>query len=280
MKSTKLLGAMVASLLFAGTTYAQQHSLTHLWTSEANLPVPESVLYSAADKVLYVSLIDGKPWEKDGQGGIAKVGLDGKVLSTTWATGLHAPKGMGIVGNQLFVADMDEVVVIDRKTGKVAQRIAIEGAKRLNDVSASKNGEVYITDMETGKIHLVKGGKASTFYETSANPNGVLAIEDGLLMVIGGKLLKLDAQKNLTTLAEGMEGSTDGIEQVKPGEYLVSAWSGVVYYVKADGTKHTLLDTRAEKTNSADIGYDPVKKIVYVPTFMKNSVAAYQLSGN
>ncbi|MNY83253.1 hypothetical protein D3C86_2258940 [compost metagenome] len=51
----------------------------------------------------------------------------------------------------------------------------------------------------------------------------------------------------------------------------------MIYYVKADGTTEKLLDTSADKTNSADIGYDPAKKIVYVPTFMKNNVVAYQL---
>ncbi len=268
---------MLAAMLCTTMAQAQQSSLTQLWTSESTLPIPESVLYSPTDKVLYVSLIDGKPWDKDGQGGIAKVGLDGKVISNTWVTGLHAPKGMGIVGNQLYVADMDEVVVIDRKSGKVTQRIAIEGGQHLNDVSANKKGEVYVSDMQTGKIHLIKDGKASTYYETSANPNGVLSVNDGLLMAIGGKLLKLDAKKNVTTLAEGMDASTDGIEEIRPGEYLVSCWSGVVYHVKSDGSKHTLLDTRQDKTNSADIGYDPVKKIVYVPTFMKNNVTAYQL---
>ena len=35
--------------------------------------------------------------------------------------------------------------------------------------------------------------------------------------------------------------------------------------------------TKEEKINSADIGYDPVKKIVYIPTFAKSSVVAYTL---
>jgi hypothetical protein len=38
-----------------------------------------------------------------------------------------------------------------------------------------------------------------------------------------------------------------------------------------------LLDTREQKVNSADIGYDAKNKIVYVPTFFRNSVVAYQL---
>jgi hypothetical protein len=39
-----------------------------------------------------------------------------------------------------------------------------------------------------------------------------------------------------------------------------------------------LLDTREKKVNSADIGYDPVNQIVYVPTFFKNNVVAYKLN--
>ena len=48
-------------------------------------------------------------------------------------------------------------------------------------------------------------------------------------------------------------------------------------YVKEDGTKEHLLDTREQKINTADIGYDAEKRIVYVPTFWKNSVVAYRV---
>jgi hypothetical protein len=105
----------------------------------------------------------------------------------------------------------------------------------------------------------------------------LLAVGTDLLVTDGGKLVKLSKEKQITTIAEGMDKSTDGIEQVKPGEYLVSSWVGVVYYVKSDGNVKELLNTTEAKSNAADIGYDPVKKIVYVPTFVKNSVAAYQL---
>jgi hypothetical protein len=74
-----------------------------------------------------------------------------------------------------------------------------------------------------------------------------------------------------------MDASTDGIERVKENEYVVSCWSGIIYYVKSDGSKQELLDTRSQKINSADIGYDKTNRIVYVPTFFKNSVVAYEL---
>ena len=82
---------------------------------------------------------------------------------------------------------------------------------------------------------------------------------------------------NVTSLADGMDPSTDGVEMVKPNEYLVSCWNGVIYYINADGSKQQLLDTRLQKINSADIGYDAKNRIVYVPTFLKNGIVAYQL---
>jgi hypothetical protein len=78
-------------------------------------------------------------------------------------------------------------------------------------------------------------------------------------------------------ITDGMEGGTDGIENVTGNDFIVSTWSGVIYYVKGDGTKEKLLDTREKKINTADIGYDAKNRIVYVPTFWKNSVAAYEV---
>jgi hypothetical protein len=74
-----------------------------------------------------------------------------------------------------------------------------------------------------------------------------------------------------------MDGSTDGIEPVG-NDFIVSCWTGVIYYVHANGKIEQLLDTRDKQVNSADIGYDPANQIVYVPTFFKNNVVAYKLN--
>ncbi|WP_026628513.1 SMP-30/gluconolactonase/LRE family protein [Dyadobacter alkalitolerans] len=268
---------LAASLFLSSAAASAQHSLTQLWASEATLPVPESVFYSAKNKILYVALIDGKPGEKDGKGGIAKVGLDGKIVAKDWITGLHAPKGMGVMGDKLYVADVTDLVEIDLKSGKILKKHAVEGSVFLNDVTIDAEGNIYVSDSSTKKVHMIKDGKVSTFLEGLNGPNGVLAVGSDLLVADAGTLKKVSSTKEISVLAEGMDKSTDGIEQVVPGEYIVSCWAGVVYYVKSDGTKQELLNTSADKTNSADIGYDSVKKIVYVPTFGKNSVVAYQL---
>jgi hypothetical protein len=69
----------------------------------------------------------------------------------------------------------------------------------------------------------------------------------------------------------------DGIENVKGNEFIVSVWSGAVWYVHADGEKQLLFDGKAVDTKTADIGWDPATKTVYVPTFFKNTVVAYKV---
>lgn len=268
---------LFSSILFTATA---QHQLVKLWESDTILKVPESVFFDGKNKVLYVTNIDGKePWGKDGKGSVGKVGLDGKIIAVDWVSGLHAPKGMGLHKNKLYVADLTELVVIDINNGTILERIAVEGAAGLNDVSAEENGTVYVTDSRARRVYEVKDGKASVLLDSSKlkGPNGVLKHKGHLYVLDAGSMYRMEKDGSLTKLAEGMEGGTDGIENVKGADYLVSTWSGVVYYVNADGSKQVLLDGRGQKINSADIGYDAAKRIVYIPTFWKNSVVAYEL---
>jgi len=256
---------------------AQEHSLVKLWQTDTVLKVPESVLFDKSANVLYVSNIDGQPWEKDGKGSIGKVAPDGKIIQVDWVSGLNAPKGMGIYQNTLYAADVDNVAVIDIAKGAITKRIPIEGAQGLNDVSVDKSGKVYVTDSKTGKIFVINQGVATLFVENLKGINGVLAAGEDVYAVAAGACFKIGADKKPVKMAEGMEPATDGIEEVASNEFLVSVWNGVVYYVKADGKVQTLLDTREQKSNTADIGYDAATRTVYVPTFFKNSVTAYSL---
>ena len=116
-----------------------------------------------------------------------------------------------------------------------------------------------------------------TLLQNLQGPNGLLSVGDELLILDKGALQKMLVSGSITNVTDGMDPTTDGIELVKKNEYIVSAWSGVIYYVYANGTKQTLLDTRAQKINTADIGYDAKNRIVYVPTFYNNRVVAYEL---
>lgn len=278
MKKYAFTLLIVLPVVFSGL-HAQQHQLIKKWETDSLLKVPESVLFDESNKVLYVANIDGQPGEKDGRGSVGKVGLDGKIVKVDWVSGLHAPKGMALYQNNLYVADLEDLAVIDIKTGMIIKRIPVEGAKFLNDVTVDKKGVVFVSDSRTRKVHRVENGTVSTILDSMSlkGPNGLLAHGDNFYVLDAGTMYKMENDKRLTLITEGMEGGTDGIEHVQGNEFIVSCWGGVMYYVKEDGSKDKLLDTREQKINSADIGYDAKNRIVYVPTFWKNSVVAYEI---
>ncbi len=264
--------------LFLGSGLSAQVKLVKKWETDSTLKVPESVFFDSKNNVLYVANIDGQPGQKDGNGSIGKIGLDGKIIEVDWVSGLNAPKGMGVHNNTLWVADLTELVAIDIASGKVTQRVPVEGSQFLNDVTVDNNGIVYVSDSRTKKVHRIENGNPTVWLDNLQGPNGLLYHDKQLYVLDNGGMYKVEKNKSLTKMADGMVGGTDGVEHVKGRDFLVSCWEGMVYYVKGDGTKETLLDTREQKINAADIGYDARNRIVYVPTFWKNSVVAYELT--
>ncbi len=281
MKSTI---AVLGALLVAATAQAQTpaaHKLTQLWESEATLKVPEAVRLDAKRKVLYVSNIDGEPWAADGKGSIGKVGLDGKVIAAEWITGLDCPKGLVLSGNGkwLYVADAGGIVVIDIEKGAIKEKIAIPEGVQLNDLAAGEKGTLFVSDSKGKKVYLVKDGKASVYLDETVlkGPNGLLVHDGALYVLDNNSLNRVEADKSLKVIADGMPGGVDGLENVKGNDFIVSVWSGAVWYVNGDGSKELLFDGKAVKTSTADIGWDPKTMTVYVPTFFKNTIIAFKV---
>ena len=277
MKQFFLTGVYLLCLSFASNA----QSLTMLWSTDTSLRVPESVYLDVKTERIYVTNIEGKgAWDKDGRGSISIITSSGKILSPYWVTGLHAPKGMGMFQDFLIVADVDSVVIIEPLRAQIVKKIYIEGAQALNDLTVDKRGNIYVSDSKTKKIHMIDGLKlnVSLYLDGLKGPNGVLFADRSLYYVDTNGFYKVGKDKQKILIADGLEGGTDGIEQIDEENFLVSCWSGTVWHVNLKGEKKLLLDTRSTQTNAAYIGYDKKKKIVYVPTFYKNSVMAYQLT--
>lgn len=276
MKKLMLLGVLaVAAAAQADNT----HKLTKLWESEAALKVPESVYFDAARKVLYVSNIDGEPWAADGKGSIAKMGLDGRIIAAEWITGLECPKGLALSddGKWLYVGDHGGLVVIDVDAGKISRKIAIEGGL-LNDV-VNHEGTIYASDSKGAKVYVFEDGKPAVFLDGKVlkGPNGLQSHEGSLYVLDNDALHRVEKDKSLKLIAEGMPGGVDGLENVQGDDFLVSVWSGAVWYVKGDGGKELLFDGKAVQTRTADLGWDPATKTAYVPTFFGNTVIAFKV---
>jgi hypothetical protein len=252
-----------------------QHSLEKIWETDSTLAVPESVLFDKEG--IFVSLIDGTGgWDVDGKGEIAKIDKNGKILNPTWVTGLNAPKGMGIHNKKLYAADITDVVVVNLSTGKIDSKIPVEGAQGLNDITIDGKGVVYVSDSKLGQVYKITNGKSELFISDQKGINGLKAVGSDLYMLTGTGVFKADASKKVESVSP-MDMGGDGIEPVGNGDYVVSCWPGVIYYLSKDGKMQSMLDTRDQKKMTADIGYDPATRTVYVPTFFKKSVVAYKL---
>ncbi|MBD2757284.1 SMP-30/gluconolactonase/LRE family protein [Spirosoma validum] len=279
-KSLLILFSLVASLSYIAQ--AQSIELKPIWETDTTLRTPESVLYEPTKKILYVACINGNPNLENKSSYIAKVGLDGKVIQLKFTDNLNSTKGMGIMGDKLYVTEMTQVAEIALATGKILNRYPIEGAKFLNDIAIdTKKGVVYVTDSNDSKVWAITNGKASLVLADAPlkGTNGLLFENNQLLIGNGdGSLLGLNPEtKQLSTIAKGM-GGIDGIVALGNKTYVVTEWGGKIWYIHADGTTELKMDTSKEKINSADIGYNPMTKVLFVPTFFHNTVKAYSLN--
>lgn len=262
------------------------YTLTDLWSTDTILQTCESVLFDENRDLLFVSCINGNPSDKAGNGYISRLGPDGTIQSLQWVTGLNAPKGMGIFENRLFVADIDELVIIDVEKAEISERIPVEGASFLNDISVGADGKVYISDSDTGIIWIYSEGVlAQWISEGLDRPNGLYVEEDRVLLTSSGSedLRIIDKSTGqIETVTTGIGGG-DGVEFTgNDGYYLTSSWAGEIFLIYPDYSKVSLLKTSDEGINSADIGFNQDDQVVYVPTFFDNRVVAYKLekSGN
>lgn len=277
----QLLCLLLVSLL----TNAQTPKLTPLWETDTTLTTPESVLFDAKNKVLYVSCINGSSVPENQKSFIAKIGLDGKIKQRIVTSGLNAIKGMGILGDKLYAAGFFALVEIDLRTGQLLKKYEVPDAKMLNDITTDdKNKVLYVTDMRSNRVWKLQNGKLEKILDGAplTNPNG-LFYENGKLLIGNGDgvLYSCDLQtKQLTKVAEGMKTETrgiDGIESDGKKGYFVTEWPGKIWHVSPAGKTTLLLSSVEKQINTADLEYIPGKKMMIVPTFLKNKVMAYQV---
>jgi hypothetical protein len=284
----KLLIITLTGLLWGGIVkinpsqaqrFESNITLKKLWESPNSFTTCESVCYDAKDNLLFISCINGNPADKDGNGFISKLSLAGDIEKLNWITGLNAPKGMGIFQRKLYVTDIDRILEIDIDKGVIIKDHPVKDAKFLNDITIDPGGNVYISDMATGKIHRLFSGVVETWLEDKnlSSPNG-LFYEDGEIL-IGTKngIFSTDIESKRTWLIVKETGGIDGLEGDGHGNYLISDWMGKIQLVNPNQEPVLLNNTTDQNINAADIEYIPATKTLFVPTFLDNRVMAYEL---
>jgi hypothetical protein len=251
-------------------------SLTQVWETDTNLTTNESVFYNELDGLFYVSCINGKPLDDDGNGFIAQLKANGQIAKLKWAEDLSAPKGMAQLNGKLYVTDINRLVAISLEEPQNQESYPVEEAQFLNDVVVL-NEVVYFTDMETGKIHQLKNDQVETLRTGHEGVNG-LAAGNGKLYALDGQGLHeipLDGSQPITinsTLTGG-----DGLIHLQDSTFIASRWQGEIWLLRGKES-FKMLDSKEKNIQTADIGYLPEKQLLLVPRFFSNKVTALRLT--
>lgn len=272
MKTLKLIFILC---ILSATVTAQK--LEKLWSSPTEMKTPESVLYNSELDIVFVANMGEVRNTINGDGFIAQMNLDGKITNLKWLEGLNDPKGMAIEKGKLYVSDINELVIIDIKTARIEKKYLIPDAKFLNDVTICKNGIVFVSDSHAQHIYALTQGEFKLWLENEKikGVNGLWA-EEEKLYAGNESVWEIDIKtKELKELFNGT-GGIDGLEKMDDGNFIFSNWVGKIYVSKKEQVIK-LLDVSEKNTNTADIDYIPLSKIVLVPTFRGNNIDAYQL---
>src|SRR5215831_5561312 len=200
---------------------------------------PESVLKSG-DKI-FVSNIGGaqpNPMAKDSNGYISELSADGKILYQKFQKGiLNGPKGLAVMNNVVYVADIDRVVGFNMNSGEQVFELKIPEASFLNDLCTAGNNMLAVSESMNNKIYLLNiANKTYNFAGSVAGANGVtydaktkqlFACGMGLQMNGMGKLYVKDINSKDTVFTELQNSPTgvfDGLEMTGKDHLIVSDW--------------------------------------------------------
>lgn len=284
MSKMILLGA---AFVFAGSS-AGAAELTETWRA-TGFDLPELVSWDAGANAFYVSNLGTDPMSKDGDGFISKLDADGKVAIQKWVTGLDAPKGTEVVGDKLYVADIDRLVEIDIAAGKIVNSYPAAGAKFLNDLAVATDGRVFIADTMANSIYLLENGKITEWLNDPAlnGPNGLTIIGSDLVVAsLGdisggfekmkpGGVLKIDlVSKAISPFGDGSSpGNLDGIEPDGTGGVVVTAnGQGLLLDVKPG---QAAVELAKLKPGAADLEYIPTAGLYVIPQMQEGEVVGF-----
>jgi sugar lactone lactonase YvrE len=258
---------------------------------------PESVRYDSAADVFYVSNINGGPVDKDNNGFISRMKPDGTIDSLELISGgrngvtLNAPKGLALVGDTLWVADIDAVRAFNVRTGAVVATVDLTSFHPvlLNDVCVGGDGAIYVTDsgMKPSGDAMTHVAGADRIFRIDAAHHATIALAsdslhwpNGITWDASGKRFIVVPTDNVPQILAWRPGTPqpviigygsgqyDGVEILADRRLVITSWTDSTISIR-DGNVRTAI---RELPSPADIGIDTRRMHVAVPLLTKDRV--------
>lgn len=198
---------------------------------------PESVAFDG--KNFFVSNLGQNlaPLDKDGDGYISRLTRNGALQDSNYFRGviLHAPKGLTVLNEQLFVADVGRILVLDIRSKKpVLEKELSNYCLFVNDLvprdedrlffSCSDNGTLWQWDMAADTIRSVSeveiNGANGLVWDYL---NGDLYVAGMGSGGQGGKIHNVEVKSTTVKTLSDHSGIWDGLQLVR-GRLLASDW--------------------------------------------------------
>jgi len=253
------------------------------------LQSPHSFLADPSGEQYFISNTNGDPEAKDNNGFISRLDQAGKIVALKFIQGgqsdvvLHAPKGMALVGQTLYVTDLDTLRGFDKGTGRPLLSISLAAHDHggrpvaLVDAVYDGHGSLYLSDTDADTIYRVDTAKEHAVSvlvrdQSLAGPRG-LAVhpKTGHLIVASwhkGKIFEVTALGQITELVSNgffshRFNNLDGVDFDSYGNmYVADFTGGKVWRMRPDRK----FDVIAEFLSSpADIGVDRRNHLILVP---------------
>ena len=160
----------------------------------------------------------------------------------------------------------------------------------FNDVAASRDGKIFVSDTGMNRIHCLNNDKFSIWLETPdlQSPNGLLVETEHLLVgawgvptedpatTTLGHLMAISLKdKSINNIGDGSPvGNLDGVERDLDGDYYVTDWmAGKLLHIERDGKVETLLTL---VQGMADLEFITNKDLIILPMMKTNQLITYK----
>ena len=247
------------------------------------LKTPESFIVDPAIGNYFISNINGNPVSRDNNGFIVKLDRSGKPLFFIRGgdpqVTLHAPDGLALKGNILYVTDIDSLRWFDKSNGIPLGHIDLTGvgAKRLKGLAFDREDTLYISDvlantiykMETGNAHIIKVFSKDNHL---GNPSGMVFDSARKRLIVAaratGRIWGIGMDGNIAPVIQRTFKNLNGIDWDREGNLLVSdETEGKIYRI------HNFSRIEVVRENiltPANISFDYARNLILVPSSKGN----------